>query len=56
MMVLNGLKPERVMFYFEQLCAIPHGSKNTGKIADYCMSFAKNICLTLSVTQAITLL
>lgn len=39
-MILDGLKPERVMKYFEELCAIPHGSGNTDKIAQYCMDFA----------------
>lgn len=27
--------------YFKDLCAIPHGSGNTAKIADYCETFAK---------------
>ena len=38
---LAGLKPESVFFYFEQLCAIPHGSGNTKQISDYLVSFAK---------------
>ncbi len=38
---LAGLKPERVFTYFENLCAIPHGSGNTKKISDYLVSFAK---------------
>lgn len=38
---LAGLQPEKVFYYFEQLCAIPHGSGNTGKIAQYLMFFAK---------------
>ncbi len=38
---LAGLAPERVFYYFEQLCAIPHGSGNTKKISDYLVSFAK---------------
>ena len=29
------------MKYFEEMCAIPHGSKDTDKIADYCVEFAK---------------
>ena len=24
--VLSGLKPEKVFYYFEELCKIPHGS------------------------------
>lgn len=38
--VLTGLQPEKVLYYFEQLCAIPHGSGNTKAISDYCASFA----------------
>ncbi len=40
--VLEGIQPERVFYYFEELCRIPHGSQNTKKISDYCMEFAKN--------------
>ncbi len=38
---LDGLKPEKVFFYFEEICSIPHGSGNTDKISDYCVEFAK---------------
>jgi len=38
---LKGIKPENVFGIFEEICSIPHGSKNTGLIADYCVSFAK---------------
>ncbi len=38
---LNGLQPERVFYYFEELCAIPHGSGNTKQISDYLVAFAK---------------
>jgi len=38
---LAGLKPENVFAYFEELCAIPHGSGNTKQISDYLVSFAK---------------
>lgn len=41
MSVLQGLKPERVFYYFEELCKIPHGSGNTKQISDYCVEFAK---------------
>ena len=41
MRILEGLKPERVFYYFEDLCAIPHGSGNTKQISDYCVAFAK---------------
>ena len=37
---LAGLEPERVWYYFEELCRIPHGSGNTRQISDYCANFA----------------
>lgn len=41
MRVLDNLVPEKVFYYFEELCNIPHGSKNTKAISDYCANFAK---------------
>lgn len=38
---LAGCKPERVFYYFEELCRIPHGSGNTGAASDYCAAFAR---------------
>ena len=38
---LAGLQPANVFHYFEQLCAIPHGSGNTKAISDYLVSFAR---------------
>ena len=38
---LAGLQPEAVFRYFEEICAIPHGSYNTKQISDYLVSFAK---------------
>ena len=38
---LAGLEPAEVFGYFEQLCAIPHGSRNTKQISDFLVSFAK---------------
>ena len=32
--VLRGVKPERVFYFFEEMCAIPHGSGNTKAISD----------------------
>lgn len=45
MAVLSGLKPEKVMEYFEALCSVPHGSGNTKIISDLCVSFAKELGL-----------
>ena len=38
---LVGLKPEPVFRYFEEICAIPHGSRNTKQISDYLVRFAQ---------------
>lgn len=41
MKVCNELEPKKVFQYFEDICSIPHGSKNTKAISDYCVAFAK---------------
>lgn len=41
MRVLEGIKPEKVFYYFEEICKIPHGSGNIQKISDYLVSFAR---------------
>ncbi len=38
---LAGLEPASVFRYFEEICAIPHGSRNTKMISDYLVDFAK---------------
>ena len=38
---LAGLNPASVFSYFEEICAIPHGSRNTKAISDYLVDFAK---------------
>ena len=38
---LAGLQPGAVFEYFEELCAIPHGSHNTKAISDHIVAFAK---------------
>lgn len=38
---LAGLQPEKVFAYFEKICSIPHGSRNTKAISDYLVSFAQ---------------
>lgn len=42
---LNGLKPERVFYYFQKICDIPHGSGNTKQISDFCVAVAKSLKL-----------
>ncbi|MBQ6160685.1 MAG: aminoacyl-histidine dipeptidase [Oscillospiraceae bacterium] len=39
--VLEGLQPERALYYFEEIAKIPHGSRNTKQISDYLVDFAK---------------
>ena len=38
---LAGLEPGAVFGYFEEICTIPHGSRNTKMISDYLVGFAK---------------
>lgn len=38
---LEGLKPDKVFRYFEEICAIPRGSGNEEAISRYCMDFAE---------------
>ena len=38
---LAGLEPANVFSYFEKICSIPHGSRNTKMISDYLVSFAQ---------------
>ena len=38
---LAGLEPASVFAYFEEICSIPHGSRNTKQISDYLVSFAE---------------
>ena len=41
MAVLEHLEPKGVFHYFEELCAIPHGSSNTKAVSDWLMAFAE---------------
>lgn len=42
---LDGLQPESVFHFFEEISRIPHGSGNVGRISDYLKEFAKNRAL-----------
>ncbi|MCI5857439.1 MAG: aminoacyl-histidine dipeptidase [Agathobacter sp.] len=46
MSVLENLQPQKVFHYFEEICNIPHGSRNTKQISDYLVQFAKDHNLT----------
>lgn len=41
MAVLENYEPKKVFHYFEEICKIPHGSRNTKAISDYLVNFAK---------------
>ena len=41
MMLSEELYPQRVFYYFEQIAAIPHGSRNTKAISELLVNFAK---------------
>lgn len=41
MRILEGLRPQEALYCFEELCAIPHGSRDTKRISDYCVRFAQ---------------
>ena len=38
---LAGIEPANVFGFFEEICSIPHGSRNEKAISDYLVSFAK---------------
>lgn len=38
---LENLEPKEFYKYFKEIAAIPHGSRNTQGISDYCVEFAK---------------
>ena len=37
----EGLYPEKVFYYFEEISTIPHGSGNTKELAKYIQAFAE---------------
>lgn len=39
--VLGELEPKQVFRFFEEICAIPHGSGNVDRLSDYLVSFAE---------------
>lgn len=52
MSVLQELKPEKVFYYFEEICKIPHGSFDTKRISDYCVKFAQERSLEVMQDEA----
>ena len=45
MMLLDNLQPTRVFYWFEKLCAVPHGSGNTKAVSDLCVDAARDMGL-----------
>ena len=41
MNVLEHLEPKSVFRFFEEMCAIPHGSRNCQAVSDWCADFAR---------------
>ena len=41
MRILENLEPQGVFRFFEEMCAIPHGSSNTKGVSDWLMDFAR---------------
>ena len=52
MLKLENIQPERVFYYFEQICDIPHGSGNMDGVSRYCRNFAINHKLDYYVDDA----
>ncbi len=42
---LQGVRPERVLHYFEEICSIPHGSGDSDRISAYCVETARKLGL-----------
>src|SRR5574344_535996 len=39
---LDGLQPESVFHFFEEICGIPHGTEHVDAISDYLKKFAED--------------
>ena len=44
--ILSGLEPKAVFGFFEDLCALPHGHRQTGPVSEYLVAFARRRGLT----------
>ena len=53
--VLAQLEPKEVFSYFETICGIPHGSGNTGPIADYLVQLRRITASSGTATRPTTL-
>ena len=55
MAVLENLEPKSVFGFFEEMCAIPHGSGNTKAVSDWLVAFARERGLPIRFYSAETL-
>ena len=53
MINLTNSFANRVFHYFNEICAIPHGSGNMKEISNYCVDFAKSNGLKYVVDNAL---
>lgn len=51
-MKISQLSPERVFYYFSEICKIPHGSGNTQEMSQYLIDFAKEKKLEYKTDKA----
>ena len=42
MSVLENVEPKKVLHFFEEICQIPHGSKNEKQLSDHLVKFGKD--------------
>lgn len=54
--VLTHLQPEKVFTFFEELCAIPHGSGSLREISDHLVRFAKERNLDVIQDEALNVI
>ena len=50
--MLETCTPRAVFYIFEELCALPHPSRNTKAATDYCVRFAKKHGLACRTDEA----
>jgi dipeptidase D len=50
--IFNKLYPEKVWFYFEEICKVPRPSKKEGKIKEYLLAFGKKLGLETITDEA----
>lgn len=54
--VLEGLKPERVMYYFEEISKIPRCSYDEQRISNYLVNLGKNLGLEVIQDEALNVI